>query len=95
MKKEANLPSLANSLVSQFGVEGPHMQSSSATIPPLVPIKYSGQWIAWDFNRTRIIASGTTRRKARDLAKSKGEERPVLAKVPTANEVFIGGGRST
>ncbi len=67
------------------------MQHFTSTTPPLVPIKFAGQWIAWDFDRTRILASGTTRREARDLAKSRGERHPVLAKVPSANEVFIGG----
>lgn len=71
------------------------MQLSAANTPPLVPIEFAGRWIAWDFDRSRIVASAATRREARDRAKEEGEQRPVLAKVPSANEVFIGGVRST
>jgi hypothetical protein len=52
---------------------------------PSVPKKYSGKWIAWDFDRTRIVASGTTFAEAKQAAQAAGETRPILAKVPRSN----------
>jgi hypothetical protein len=49
---------------------------------PAVPKEYSGKWIAWDFERTRILASGTTMVEAKRAAEAVGETRPILAKVP-------------
>ena len=59
----------------------------------IVPKKYSGKWIAWDFNLTKIIASGTTFVEAKHAAQAVGETRPVLAKVPRADVRFLGGSR--
>jgi hypothetical protein len=60
---------------------------------PTVPREYSGKWIAWDFNRTRIVASGATFDEAKQAAKAAGEIRPILAKVPRADVRFLGGKR--
>lgn len=60
---------------------------------PIVPKRYGGKWIAWDFNRTRILASGATLIEAKRAAEALGETRPVLAKVPRADVRFIGGKR--
>jgi hypothetical protein len=61
--------------------------------PPTVPRGYSGKWIAWDFGRTKILASGTTLVEAKQAAEALGETRPVLAKIPPADASFIGGRR--
>jgi len=60
---------------------------------PRVPKEYGGKWIAWDFNRTRIMASGTTFEEAKKAAQAAGEIRPILAKVPRADVRFLGGRR--
>jgi hypothetical protein len=60
---------------------------------PTVPKEYGGKWIAWNFERTRILASGRTMSDAKRAAEALGEARPVLAKVPRANVRFIGGMR--
>lgn len=60
---------------------------------PRVPKEYSGKWIAWDFNRTRIVASGTSLEEAKQAAQAAGEIRPILAKVPRADVRFLGGRR--
>jgi hypothetical protein len=57
----------------------------------VVPKKYSGQWIAWNRDKTVIVASGRTADEAEDRALEKGEESPVLAKVPLADVRFLGG----
>jgi hypothetical protein len=58
-----------------------------------VPKEFAGKWIAWDFARSRIVASGRTLIEAKRAAESLGETHPVLAKVPPANVRFIGGKR--
>ena len=67
----------------------PTMKAQKTTKhPPVVPEAYRGQWIAWNHNRTRIIASGVNATTARRQAQSAGEAKPVLAKVPRGR--FIG-----
>jgi hypothetical protein len=60
-------------------------------LPPIVPKKYAGQWIAWDFAGTKIIASGRSYKETLQTAKATGETRPVLEKIPDARVRFIGG----
>jgi hypothetical protein len=58
-----------------------------------VPIEFSGQWIAWNFEETKILASGATYAEAKKSAELTGEDRPVLVKAPQADARFIGGHR--
>jgi hypothetical protein len=60
---------------------------------PVVPAQYGGKWIAWNFERTRIVASGATLGEAKRLAEAAGETRVILAKVPRSDVRFIGGKR--
>ena len=60
---------------------------------PIVPIELSGQWIAWDFDETKVIASGTSYAEVKRTALATGEPRPVLVKAPQASTRFIGGHR--
>jgi hypothetical protein len=64
---------------------------SANQLPPIVPKKYAGKWIAWDFHETKIIASGRTYAETRQAAEATGETRPVLVKTPDARVRFIGG----
>ena len=52
-----------------------------------VPIEYAGRWIAWNFQGTRIVASGRTLQEA---AAAAAETRPIFAKVPKAEIRFAG-----
>jgi hypothetical protein len=61
--------------------------------PPIVPIEYAGKWIVWDFDETRIIASGRSYEEAKKAAEATGEKRPILEKTPDAKVRFIGGHR--
>jgi Family of unknown function (DUF5678) len=55
-----------------------------------VPREYAGLWIAWDYEGTRIVASGRTIDEAAQAAAAAGETRPVFAKVPKADVRFVG-----
>ena len=61
--------------------------------PPIVPIEYAGKWIAWDFDETKIIASGRSYKETLLAAEATGETRPILVKTPDARVRFIGGTR--
>jgi len=54
------------------------------------PIKYAGQWIAWNQDHTTVIASGDTMAEARENALETEEEHFWLYKVPD-KDVFYGG----
>jgi hypothetical protein len=58
--------------------------------PPQVPSGFGGRWIAWNYERTKIVADGTTLIKANSAANLAGEARPFLTKVPDPNVRFVG-----
>jgi len=53
-----------------------------------VPIELVGQWLAWNQDRTEILAHGDDMRAVRERAIALGCARPVLQKVPHAP--FVG-----
>jgi hypothetical protein len=57
---------------------------------PTVPIEYAGKWIAWNHDRTRIIASVRGPKVVLEAAKELGESSPILDKVPRADRRLIG-----
>ena len=57
---------------------------------PIVPLEYAGMWIAWNNERTRIIASGRTVEEVVKAAAEAGETDPMFDKVPKANVRFVG-----
>jgi len=61
--------------------------------PPTVPRKFAGQWIAWNRDRSAIVASGRTLDEARRAAEAVGESEPILAKAPRADVRLLGGVR--
>ena len=60
---------------------------------PMVPQECGGKWIAWNYARTKILATGRTFAEAKQAAESLGESKPVLAKAPRADVRFLGGRR--
>ncbi len=66
------------------------VSNSNPTASPTVPHNYAGQWIAWNPQGTRIVASGRTLREATQAAAAAGETQPVFAKVPKAEIRFAG-----
>ena len=67
------------------------MESRAAQLVPPVPKEYAGKWIAWNWERTTIIASGAARADVRKAALATGEQRPIIDKVPDPNRIFLGG----
>lgn len=65
-------------------------ETAEQVVPP-VPRQFAGKWIAWNWQRTAIIASGAARDAVRKAALSTGETRPILDKVPDPNSIFLGG----
>jgi Family of unknown function (DUF5678) len=66
------------------------MPSEPSTPTIVVPIEYAGKWIAWDKEKTRIVASGATLEDAARAAKAAGETEPSFAKAPRADIRFCG-----
>jgi hypothetical protein len=57
--------------------------------PKPVPAEYAGEWIAWDANRTEIVAHGAEMSQVRRDAIAAGYPEPILQKVPRGP--FVGG----
>lgn len=66
---------------------------SQAFSMPRVPKEYAGKWIAWNSQRTRIVASGATFAEVTQAAEAAGELNPIFAKAPRASVRFLGGRR--
>jgi hypothetical protein len=60
---------------------------------PKVPKKYCGLWIAWNHERTKIVASGKTFPEAFAAAEAAGAVQPYFTKAPHATSRFVGGSR--
>ena len=66
------------------------MDQTEITQPPRVPSRYCGQWIAWNRDQSRIVASDPTLQAAIDAAIAAGESQPLLTKAPDAKTRFVG-----
>lgn len=54
----------------------------------LIPADYAGQWIAWNEDRSEIMAHGTDFTDVYQQAVNSGCERPVMHKI--ARAPFVG-----
>lgn len=64
----------------------PETKTLKRPIP--APAEYAGKWVAWDRNRTRILASGTDVAAVRAAAVAAGESDPLMQKVaPLAHQI--------
>lgn len=54
------------------------------------PQEYSGKWIAWNYNHTKVVASGESPLEVKEKAIKEGESRPWLDKVPAEDEYYGG-----
>ena len=54
------------------------------TYIPSIPVEFTGKWIAWNRDQTKIIASGRTFEEAKRAAAAEGEFSLLLSKVPDA-----------
>ena len=51
---------------------------------------YKGKWVALADDEQTVIASGNTVRQALDHAQELGHDSPILTRVPTKLESYIG-----
>jgi hypothetical protein len=51
---------------------------------------YQGQWVALKGDETTVIASGKKLNKVLKEAHAQGYEKPIVAKIPKNNLVYIG-----
>ena len=50
--------------------------------PPPVPAEYAGEWIAWNPDRSAIVAHGKTLDEVCRRAVEVGYSHPILQKIP-------------
>ena len=43
---------------------------------------YSNKWVALSEKQDKVVGSGNSVREALELAKKKGEDRPIITRVP-------------
>jgi hypothetical protein len=56
--------------------------------PPPAPLKYAGEWVAWNEGRTQIIAHGENFGKVRAEAVAAGCANPLMQRV--LGRAFVG-----
>jgi hypothetical protein len=64
--------------------------NSDPRIPKPAPVEYAGQWVAWNKQRTEIIAHGTEMAAVRAVAIAAGHTDSILQRVRQPNVSFIG-----
>jgi len=57
---------------------------------PRVPKEYTGKWVAWDRDETRIVATGDTFDEAKQSAAAAGQSAVLMARVPAQPRVRFG-----
>ena len=58
--------------------------------PKAAPAEFAGQWVAWNQDRSEIIAHGTDVAKVRAAAVHAGQPDALLEKVSHPNHLFVG-----
>lgn len=56
----------------------------------VAPIEFAGQWVAWNKDRSKIIANGNDVAAVRAAAIAAGEEHALLEKVHLPDRIHIG-----
>ncbi|MBI5756959.1 MAG: hypothetical protein HZA46_00410 [Planctomycetales bacterium] len=67
-----------------------HPKERIVRAPPPVPFKYSGQWIAWNKDKTAILAHALDVTEVHRAAQATGELMPLMQKIPHLDRIFIG-----
>jgi len=55
-----------------------------------VAAEYSGKWVAWNSDHTRIVASGNNLAELWQLVRDQRMRDPVFEKVPRCDVRFVG-----
>lgn len=58
--------------------------------PKPAPVEYAGQWVAWNHERTEIVAHGNVFKEVLHAARAARHPEPVMQKVPSLGSYFIG-----
>jgi len=58
--------------------------------PQSAPPEFAGQWVAWDHERSRIVARGSTLQEIWQAAALAGVVDPVYERVRRADELVLG-----
>lgn len=58
--------------------------------PPAPPIQYAGQWVAWDKQRTTVVAHGVEIAQVFRDAAAAGHPDAILQKVRVPGVAYIG-----
>jgi hypothetical protein len=65
-------------------------KSSRHAVLPVIPRKYSGQWVAWDRSRTRIVAQERSFREEFEATRVADRRDVAYMKVPEVDVRFVG-----
>lgn len=58
--------------------------------PKSAPHEYAGQWVAWNQDRTEVIAHGSDVAQVRAAAVAAGQPDALLEKVNRPDHIFVG-----
>ncbi len=59
--------------------------------PPPAPIEFAGQWVAWNKQRTEIVAHDKDLKSVYSAAKAAGYPDAIFQRVRSPHAGFIGG----
>jgi hypothetical protein len=65
-------------------------RNPNSPIPPPAPVKFAGQWVAWNKERTEIVAHGPNMAAVHAAALAAGHPRAILQRVRRPELRFIG-----
>lgn len=72
-----------------FGMSQP-VSCADTCHPRPAPVEFAGQWVAWNKERTQIVAHGTEMAAVHTAAVAAGHLNPILQRVRHPNIHFIG-----
>ena len=63
---------------------------SDPRVPKPAPVEFAGQWVAWNKQRTEIVAHGKKMADVRAAAIAAGHPDSILQRVRRPDVIFIG-----
>lgn len=68
----------------------PESLNGQPSWPRPAPVEYAGQWVAWNKERTEIVAHGRDMAAVHDAAVAAGHPASILQRVRKPDVSFIG-----
>jgi hypothetical protein len=65
------------------------VSSSDSGHPPPAPVEFAGQWVAWNKQRTQIVAHGATMAAVHATATAAGYADAILQRVRRPDVHFV------